>query len=35
MSMLCGAAALASVKQGRPVKLSELGGLPESLRMQA
>ncbi|MGJ4854720.1 Gfo/Idh/MocA family protein [Labrys sp. La1] len=28
MSMLCGAAALASMKSGRPVKLAELGGLP-------
>ena len=29
MSMLCGAAALASMKAGRPIKLAELGGLPE------
>jgi predicted dehydrogenase len=29
MSMLCGAAAVASMKAGRPVKLAELGGLPE------
>lgn len=29
LSMLCGAAALASVKAGRPIKLSELGGLPQ------
>jgi hypothetical protein len=30
MSMLCGAAALASMKAGRPIKLAELGGLPEA-----
>ncbi|WP_448951428.1 Gfo/Idh/MocA family protein [Labrys neptuniae] len=29
MSMLCGAAALASMKSGRPVRLAELGGLPD------
>ncbi|MDZ5453005.1 Gfo/Idh/MocA family oxidoreductase [Labrys sp. ZIDIC5] len=28
MSMLCGAAAVASMKSGRPVRLAELGGLP-------
>lgn len=33
MSMLCGAAAMASVKQGRPVKLKELGGLPDDIQL--